>query len=152
MHTSPIYSRTQTRSSDRLPSNKRRNILRFSRKIVRKNIVDKICISIDVILYLRDRGTQTNTGKSTKMKNYILFIWKSIEKILFISWHLVRIFSKITCTAFCCIFSVESSSINTKVIFLNTWHFQPYLYQTFKCPASETFCSSYFQSYTMTSC
>lgn len=123
-----IPSRTQTRSSNRSPSFEYTKEEVSQGKFVKLFKKHAVNLSMSSCIWEIEEHRRA-LGKSTKMKNYILFIWKSIEKILFISvWHLVRILSKITCTASRCIVSLESSSINTKVIFLFKYMALPALF------------------------
>lgn len=147
MRTSPIYSRTQTRSSDRLPSNERRNILRFLREIVRKYCRQNLYIDRCHLVFERQRNTDEHWKKykneklhfihlKTYRKNtlYLLTTRKNLLKNYMYSFLLYRqrreLFYKYKSNFF------KYMALPAPLC----------LYQTFKCPASETFCPSYFKA------
>lgn len=110
-----VPSRTQTRSSNRSPSfecmQEEMSQDKFRVKSFRKYCRQFVCVYIYIfdrchfVLYLRDRGTQTNIWKEYKNeKLHFIHLKKYRKNTLYISvWRLVRILSKITCTAFRCI-------------------------------------------------
>lgn len=159
MHTSTIVPvRTQTRSSNRSPSFEwKKRCLKTIFHV--KSFWKFLYQSMSSCIWEIEEHRRT-LGKSTKMKNYIFLFFFHLKKYrkntLYLRlWRLARILSKITRTASCRIVSVESSSINTKVIFfffLNTWHFQPCFISSLQMSRIWNILFLLFQSHTTTSC